>query len=156
MKLLNVYTDGSCKGNPGDMGYAFCIEHSKKEYTDSGALGYGTSNRAELNAILKALEFIEQYNLLEGYDGVNIHTDSSYCVKGATKFMTGWKERNWRTYPHVYLNTSTVIKNVDEWRAIDKWMEKWYIKWTWVKAHDGHARNEQCDSMAKKASGGKK
>jgi ribonuclease HI len=148
--LLDVYTDGSCLTNPGPTGYAFCIKHPKKLYTDSGPLGYGTSNSAELEAIIRALRFTIDQKLIMGYDGIALHTDSMYCVKGATKWLEDWKKRDWVTAPKYGTKNGSfyAVKNKELWIALDEILQYLYVKFIWVKGHAGEEYNELCNTMA--------
>jgi len=151
-KLLEVFTDGSSNMNSlSSSAYAFCIDHPKKQYCDAKSMGVSTSNGAELTAVLESIKFIERMNLLEGYDGMRVNTDSMYIVKGATKWLSGWKHRNWMTVSRGHHTVGKEIANKEMWQEMDKLLQKYHIEFVWVRGHDGNQLNELCDTMAKKA-----
>ena len=60
--MINVYTDGSCLGNPGNGGWAFLIAEKKDVKYRAGFEKNTTNNQMELIAAIKALEFLNKYN----------------------------------------------------------------------------------------------
>ena len=79
---FDIYTDGSCSGNPGPGGWAAVIEHDGEKTRLSGGERSTTNNRMEIMAAIKGLEAAPP-----GATAV-IHSDSEYLVKTMTK---GWK-----------------------------------------------------------------
>ena len=59
---MNIYTDGSCLGNPGPGGYAaICTKNGNIIYTYSGNCAYTTNNRMELKATISALKNAHEF-----------------------------------------------------------------------------------------------
>ena len=54
--MINVYTDGSCLGNPGNGGWAFLIEEEKDIRYRAGFEKNTTNKQMELIADIKELE----------------------------------------------------------------------------------------------------
>jgi ribonuclease HI len=79
--LIEVYTDGSCLGNPGTGGWAFQIFN---EGTIINHFGYQldtTNNQMELTAAIKALEFLQKES------EIILFTDSTYVRNGITSWI---------------------------------------------------------------------
>ena len=137
--MINVYTDGSCLGNPGNGGWAFLIEEEKDIRYRAGFEKNTTNNQMELIAAIKALEFLNKYN------DITINTDSNYVKEGITNWIFNWKKNNWKT------STKQLVKNRELWERLDNLCEKKNIRWCWVKAHNTSKFNNQVDELARKA-----
>ena len=88
-KKLEIWTDGASKGNPGTGGWgAYLVwgAHTKEIF---GGAPNVTNNKMELTAVIEALKLIRRPC------PVIIHTDSSYVKDGITKWIHGWKKKNW-------------------------------------------------------------
>jgi ribonuclease HI len=80
------YTDGACLGNPGPSGLGYFIAFPDgREIARGEPLGQGTNNIAELTAIERVLELVEDKET-----HLVIHTDSSYSIGVLT---LGWKAK---------------------------------------------------------------
>tara|TARA_A100001234_G_scaffold17844_1_gene14133 strand:- start:303 stop:737 length:435 start_codon:yes stop_codon:yes gene_type:complete len=133
---MEVYTDGSCLGNPGFGGWAAKCD----EFEIVGSAEKTTNNIMELTAVLRALEAC----LAERVYDVCIITDSFYCKNGISSWIHGWKRNGWKT------SAGTPVKNKELWVAIDALVPKFKnVEWRWVKAHNGHPQNEAVDKMAR-------
>lgn len=139
MSKVTVYTDGSCRGNPGAGGWAALLIHEGREKMLQGSDQDTTNNRMELTACVKALEG------LKGKQVVDVWTDSQYVKKGITEWIKGWVKNNWKN------SQKQPVKNKDLWESLLKVSEKHTVKWHWVKAHNGHVLNEKVDLAAKEA-----
>lgn len=137
MKRVEIFTDGSCLGNPGKGGIGILLRYKMVEKTVSQGYFQTTNNRMELRAVIEAL------NLLKEPCIVDLHSDSQYMKDGITKWIFGWKAKGWKTA------NGTPVKNKDLWIALDQAIERHQIEWQWVKGHSGHRENEICDELAK-------
>ena len=134
--MLEIYTDGSCLGNPGRGGWA-AISEKFKIY---GAKLDTTNNIMEMTAIIKSLE----HCLREGFGVVCIYTDSNYVKQGITSWIKNWKRNGWKTA------SGTPVKNKELWIKLDELTtELDIIDWKWVKAHNGNPQNEAVDKLAR-------
>ena len=134
--MYEVYTDGSCLGNPGRGGWAAI----SKDFKLCGAQPNTTNNVMEMTAIIKALE--QCVLLPEKY--VRIVTDSNYVKQGITSWIHNWKKNGWKT------SNGGDVKNKELWIQIDTLREKVkIIEWKWVKAHNGTPQNEAVDKLAR-------
>ena len=136
--MIEIYTDGACKGNPGVGGWGAWLRYGDHEKELFGGEAHTTNNRMELLAVIRALESIKRPVPLV------IHTDSQYVQKGITEWMSNWKRRGWRTAD------KKPVKNVDLWRQLDELAQRHEIEWRWVKGHSGNAGNERADQLANK------
>jgi ribonuclease HI len=132
-KQVEIFTDGSCLGNPGPGGYGAILRYREHEKLFSTGYRLTTNNRMELMAAIVALEALTQPC------EVVISTDSQYVRQGITSWIHNWKKRGWKTAD------KKPVKNVD--------LSNHEIKWEWVKGHAGHPENERCDELARSAAG---
>ena len=135
-KVLEIWTDGACKGNPGVGGWgAFLVwgEHRLELY-DGAKLT--TNNPMELTAVISALSAVKRPC------PIIIHTDSSYVKDGITTWIHNWKRRGWKK------GSKGEIKNIELWQELDRLASQHQIEWRWVKGHAGNPGNEKADQLA--------
>lgn len=137
-KIIEIYTDGACSGNPGPGGWGALLRWNGHEKELCGGEAETTNNRMEMMAVIKALE------ALKGSSRVALYTDSKYVMQGITEWLEGWKARGWKTA------SKKPVKNVDLWQEIDVAIARHDITFHWVKGHDGHPENERADELARK------
>jgi len=138
-KFVEIFTDGSCFGNPGPGGYGALLRHGTNEKEISGFCPSTTNNRMELMAVIEALK------LLKSHSRVHVFTDSNYVCKGITTWIYSWRKRNW-------LNSQNKpVLNRDLWEKLLTLAERHHITWHWIKGHSSHPENERCDLLAKGA-----
>lgn len=139
MPELFAYTDGACSGNPGPGGWGALLiaregDTVVKERELKGGATDTTNNQMELMAAISALETLERSTKL------TIVTDSKYVMDGITKWIHGWKAKNW---------TKKNLKNVELWKRLDAANARHNVTWEWVKGHAGHPENERADELAR-------
>ncbi len=135
-KIVEIYTDGACRGNPGPGGWGVWLKYAAAEKVLYGGEQETTNNRMELMAAIQALE------ILKYPCSIKLHSDSKYVLQGITEWMDNWKKRGWKTA------AKKPVKNEDLWRRLDAVMQKHTIDWTWVKGHSGNIGNEKADQLA--------
>ena len=135
-QIVEIFSDGACRGNPGVGGWGVLIRYGKAEKKLYGGEIATTNNRMELQAAIEGL------SALTKPCKVKITTDSKYVLTGATEWMDSWKKRNWRTAG------KKQVLNVDLWLQLDELIQKHEVEWTWVKGHSGHTENEIADQLA--------
>ncbi len=135
-KVVEIYTDGACRGNPGPGGWGAVLIAGRHRKTLHGSDPETTNNRMELTAAIEAL------NALKGSRKVRLHTDSKYVMDGITSWMANWKKRDWKT------TAKKPVKNKDLWQALDEAAERHDIDWVWVRGHVGNPGNEEADALA--------
>ena len=140
MPIVELYTDGACSGNPGPGGWACILKFGdvvKKMYGYEEAT---TNNRMELLAVICGLEALTRPVQVE------ITTDSTYVMKAFTEnWLKNWKNRAWKTA------NGEPVKNKDLWLRLDLALQPHQPSWRWVKGHNGHEFNEECDALARLA-----
>ncbi len=134
--IVEIYTDGACKGNPGPGGWGALLRYGTQEKELCGGELETTNNRMELQAVISAL------NLLKRPCEIILHTDSQYVKNGISTWIHGWKKNGWKTAD------KKPVKNADLWLALDEAQRQHKIDWRWVKGHSGHEFNERADQLA--------
>jgi ribonuclease HI len=137
--VIEIYTDGACRGNPGPGGWAALLQKGEREKEISGAEALTTNNRMELTAVIRALESLQKP--VEA----RVYTDSQYVRRGITEWLTAWKARGWRTADR------KPVKNQDLWEQLEAASAGHRIDWRWVPGHAGVPGNERVDRLANEA-----
>ncbi len=137
--IIEIYTDGSCKGNPGAGGWGAILLFKNNRVILSGNELSTTNNRMELTAAIQAI------NTLPDYVRIVIYTDSSYVKNGITVWLKSWKLNNWKTADN------KPVKNIDLWKKLDDVAQNKNISWNWVKGHSDCENNNNADFIAKSA-----
>ena len=132
-----IYTDGACSGNPGPGGWGAILISGEHRRDIMGGEPDTTNNRMELMAAIQALEALKKPCKVE------LHTDSTYVMKGISEWIHGWKAKGWRTAD------KKPVKNEDLWRRLDAARSHHDVAWRWVKGHAGHELNEHADALAR-------
>ena len=134
--VVEIWTDGACKGNPGLGGWGALLRHGGREKAICGGEANTTNNRMELMAV------IEDLKALKRPCQVRVHTDSQYVQKGMNEWLPGWKARGWRTAD------KKPVKNADLWQELEQQAAKHELTWLWVRGHAGDPGNERADQLA--------
>ncbi len=142
--FVTIYTDGSCKGNPGKGGWAAILYYGDKSRELYGSEAVTTNNRMEMLAVINALEAITKMC------PIRIYTDSQYVSYGIQKWLPAWRRQNF------HKKDGSAVKNVDLWQRLDSINSKFnnadiHIDWQWVRGHDGNDGNERADFLASQA-----
>lgn len=135
-EMVEIYTDGACKGNPGPGGWGALLRYGGQEKELFGGEPLTTNNRMELLAVIRALQALRRPAR------VRVHTDSQYVQKGISEWIKGWKARGWKTADR------KPVKNEDLWRELDALVAGHEVRWQWVRGHAGHPENERADALA--------
>lgn len=138
-KVVEIFTDGGCWGNPGPGGWGALLRFNRHEKKLSGVEAYTTNNRMEMTAAIEAL------SSLKVPCKVILTTDSSYLKEGISNWIIAWKKNGWRT------KEKSLVKNIDLWKKLDGMMLIHQIQWNWVKGHAGHRENEIADKLSQEA-----
>jgi len=140
-KTVEIYTDGSCLGNPGPGGYGIVMRYNGHEKQLSQGYTLTTNNRMEMLAAIVALETLTRSC------HVILTTDSQYVKQGIESWVENWKKRGWKTA------AKKPVKNVDLWKRLDAACQQHSVEWRWVKGHSGNKYNEIVDDLAREAAG---
>ena len=137
MKEVEIYTDGSCKQNPGPGGWGAVLVYHGKEKELCGGEANTTNNRMELTAVIRALEALREPCR------VTLTSDSRYVCDGMGKgWARSWQRRGWKK------DDGSPALNPDLWDKLLTLCDKHTVEFCWVKGHAGHPYNERCDAMA--------
>lgn len=135
-EIVEIFTDGACKGNPGPGGWGVLLRYRGQEKTLYGGARETTNNRMELQAAIEGLKALKRSC------SVKLTTDSSYVKNGIEKWLLNWKKNNWKN------SQKQAVKNQDLWQQLDALASKHQVSWHWVKGHSGHRENEMADQLA--------
>jgi ribonuclease HI len=135
-EVVEIWTDGGCKPNPGPGGWGAILRFRGKERELSGGDPVTTNNRMELTAAAAALEALTRPCR------VVLHTDSEYVRNGITRWHTGWVRRNWRNA------AGDPVANMDLWKRLLQAEKPHNVDWRWVKGHSGDPMNDRVDALA--------
>ena len=135
-KVVQVWTDGGCKPNPGPGGWAAIMTFRDVVKELSGVDPDTTNNRMELTAAAEAMESLRRPC------HVVVHTDSLYLKNGITRWSIGWVRKNWRNA------IGDPVANIDLWKRILAGISIHRVEWKWVRGHDGNDMNERADRLA--------
>ncbi len=138
-KVVEIYTDGACRGNPGVGGWGALLHYDGIEKRLYGSAKDTTNNRMELMGSIAALQALKKPC------SVVLWTDSQYVKKGISEWLTGWKAKGWRT------SANQPVKNQDLWQLLDEQAARHQVDWRWIKGHAGHYGNEVADQLANQA-----
>jgi ribonuclease HI len=137
--VVDIYTDGACRGNPGPGGWAALLSAGGRDKEISGAQLQTTNNRMELQAVIEALQALKRPVK------VRLYTDSQYVRRGILEWLPQWKARGWKTAD------KKPVKNQDLWQLLETAAAPHRIEWHWVPGHAGIPGNERCDALANAA-----
>ena len=136
-KIIEIFTDGACAGNPGPGGWAAVLRYGEVEKELSGGEENTTNNRMELTACIEALSALKESCI------VKLTTDSQYVVNGIEKgWAASWRANGWRK------GDKKPALNPDLWEKLLNLCEAHEVEFNWIKGHNGHPENERCDFLA--------
>ena len=132
--MFIVYTDGSCSPNPGSGGWAAILFAENGERQEiGGSCSETTNNRMEIIAVIESLKRIPKEMK------VQIHSDSSYVIRGITEWLPNWLKSDFKRGK---------VLNIDLWKELSELCLDRVIEWIWVKSHNGNIHNEEVDRLA--------
>ena len=135
-EVVEIYSDGACRGNPGPGGWGALLRAKGAEKELWGGEALTTNNRMELLAAIRGLEALKRPCR------VALRTDSIYVRDGITKWIHGWRRNGWRTAGR------KPVKNAELWQELVEAAAPHEVEWHWVRGHAGHPENERADRLA--------
>ena len=142
MKHVEIYTDGSCRKNPGPGGWGAILVYEGREKELSGGEAQTTNNRMELLSVITALSQLKESCK------VTLTTDSKYVSDGISKgWARSWQAKGWKK------SDGKPALNPDLWEQLLVLCDRHDVTFVWVKGHNGHPYNERCDTLAQAESG---
>lgn len=137
MKRVELYTDGSCSGNPGPGGWGAILIYQGLEKELSGGAPATTNNRMELTGAIQGLAALKEPCQVE------LYTDSQYIASAINQhWLESWKKRGWKK-----ADRSSVL-NQELWQQLDEQLSRHQVTFHWVKGHADNAYNNRCDALA--------
>ena len=137
MKKIELYTDGACRGNPGNGGWGAILVYQGVEKELSGGEAVTTNNRMELMAAIAGMEALKEPCQ------ITLTSDSKYLTDAINKgWLESWKKNGWRK------SDKSAVLNVELWQKIDALLAIHKVEFVWVRGHAGHPYNERCDALA--------
>ena len=130
---VEIYSDGAASPNPGLSGFGTILISGKHRKEISQGFKLSTNNRMELLGLIVGLEALKKDGL-----EVEMTSDSKYVVDSVNKgWVFAWEKKNYKGR-----------KNADLWQRFLISYRKHNVKLFWVRGHDEHPLNEQCDKLA--------
>ncbi len=137
MKKVELYTDGACRGNPGNGGWGAILVYQGVEKELSGGEEITTNNRMELMAAIAGMEALKEPC------SITLTSDSKYLTDAINKgWLEAWKKNGWRK------SDKSAVLNLELWQKIDELLSIHNVEFVWVRGHAGHPYNERCDALA--------
>ena len=137
MKIVTLYTDGACSGNPGPGGWGAILEFKGTEKELSGGEKETTNNRMELTAVIEGLKALKESCIVE------LYSDSKYVIDGLSKgWAASWQKNGWRKAD------KKPALNPDLWEILLSLTQKHELRYHWVKGHAENEKNNRCDQLA--------
>ena len=137
MKIVTLYTDGACSGNPGPGGWGAILEYMGHEKELCGGEESTTNNRMELTAVIMGLSSLKEPCIVE------LYSDSKYVIDGLEKgWAASWKKKGW------IKSDKKPALNPDLWDQLLELTGKHQMRYHWVKGHAENPKNNRCDELA--------
>jgi len=137
VKIVTLYTDGACSGNPGPGGWGAILEYEGHQKELSGGEDNTTNNRMELTAVIRGLQALKESCIVE------LYSDSKYVIDALEKgWAWGWKKKGW------IKSDKKPALNPDLWEELLMLTQKHELHYHWVKGHAETEMNNRCDELA--------
>ncbi len=139
-KIVTIFTDGACSGNPGPGGWGAVLIYGEHSKEISGYEEVTTNQKMELMAAVKSLKTLKEPCQVE------LYSDSAYLINAfKQKWYERWQKNGW-------LNAQKKpVENRELWMKLLELSAIHSIKWNKVKGHSGDFYNERCDKLARNA-----
>lgn len=146
---IEIYTDGSCIGNPGFGGYGIVTlrlspdGNIQKRAEASGFAKELTTNiRMEMTAACVALERLGA----KTDEPITVLCDADLIPKAMNDWLANWKVNGWQT------SGKKPVANRDLWERLETTAEGRNVAFKWIRGHNGSEHNERADRLAYRAS----
>ncbi|MER2996914.1 ribonuclease HI [Pontibacter populi] len=131
--MIELFTDGASRGNPGPGGYGVLLRWGPHVKELTAGFRKTTNNRMELLAVIVGLEAITKPGI-----PITVYSDSKYVVDAVEKrWVFGWQKKGFAGKA-----------NGDLWARFLRVYAKHNVKFVWIRGHAGHPENERCDELA--------
>lgn len=138
-RMIRIFTDGACAGNPGPGGWAAILAANDRVKEIGGPVPATTNNRMELTAAIEALRAIQSEEVQ-----IELYTDSQYVIQGASQWIHGWRRNGWMN------SQGKPVENRDLWEDIGEQVDRFRskLRFLYVPGHAGIPGNERCDALS--------
>jgi len=137
---VKIWTDGSCRPNPGAGGWAAILQGPNgAERPIKGSEPDTTNNRMELRAAIQGLKALKRPCR------VTVIGDSEYVSLGMTAWVPKWIAAGWRTAK------GRPVENRDLWEELVAAAGPHDVTWQWTRGHASDAMNNRADALANAA-----
>ena len=141
-KSILIFTDGASSGNPGPGGWgAILVSPNEQVLEIGGHEKWTTNNRMELSATIESFQRLYPLKS-DSQDPIELCTDSTYVIRGATQWIKNWKKRGWKSAE------GNEVANRDLWEKLSHISQGLQINWRHVRGHSGVPGNERADEIA--------
>ncbi|MCE9548928.1 ribonuclease HI [Candidatus Nomurabacteria bacterium] len=137
--MIQIYTDGAAKGNPGKAGWGAIFLMGEDVVEIGGRVEHATNNQMELTAPIEALKYIKKHKL---DTPIEFFSDSKYVILGITEWIFNWQKNNWRNA------AKKPVVNKELWEELYELTQEFKPKWNYVEGHNGDRWNERADLIA--------
>lgn len=140
---IDIYTDGSGTAR-GPCAWAFVVPdaNGKIWLTNCGGQPDGTSNIAEMQAIIAGLEWAQDTHPAAE---IHIHTDSAYCMNAfRDNWIAKWMKHNWKN------SRGRKVANKELWLTLIDLHDNLDVHFHKVKSHSGNQWNDLADELCGK------
>lgn len=142
---IEIFTDGSCIGNPGHGGYGIVTLRKDPD----GAIvkrreGFGyapkitTNIRMEMTAACVALERLGPPTA----EPISVYCDANLIPNAMSEWLAAWKANGWKR------GKGKAVDNRDLWERLECAAEGRNVRFLWVRGHNGSEHNERADKLA--------
>ena len=139
MKIVRIYTDGACSGNPGPGGWGAVLMYAEQVKEICGGEPNTTNQRMEIKAVIEALKALK----VSDWE-VTVYSDSAYVVNAFNQnWIDNWQRNGWRN------SKKDAVANQDLWQELISLIGKNRVRFEKVKGHAGNEWNERCDQLAR-------
>ncbi len=139
MKVVSIYTDGACSGNPGPGGWGAVLMYADKQKEIYGGEANTTNQRMEIKAVIEALRTLK----VSDWE-VTVYSDSAYVVNAFQQnWIENWQRNGWKN------SKKEAVANQDLWKELIPLTKKNRVRMEKVKGHAGNVWNERCDQLAR-------
>ena len=136
-RIVDIWTDGACSGNPGPGGWAAIVIDGNIEQEISGGEPWTTNQRMEMMGVLQGLRALPPGR------AVDVFSDSAYVINCfRDKWWKKWQQNGWRN------SKRQPVANADLWQPLVELVNSGSVTFRWVKGHSGDALNDLVDSLA--------